>query len=170
MPGKLEFVSEKIDLMNYKIGNFVSWLSFLMVVTTFVIVVMRYVFSEGSILVQEMIMYMFGAVFMFGGAYTYLKGGHVRVDIFFKNRSAKQQALINVFGNLFLLIPMMVAIFYISMPYVIFSWSLLEGSKDAGGLDLVYILKTTIPIFALLMTLQSVSEIIKNYHVFKREA
>jgi len=170
MPGKLEFVSQKIDFMNTKLGNAVAWLCFFMVVTTFVIVVMRYVFSEGSILVQELIMYMFAGVFMLGGSYTYLKGGHVRVDIFFKNRTLQQQALINIFGNMFLLIPTMILIFYVSMPYVIFSWSLLEGSKEAAGLDLVYLLKTTIPMFAVLMSLQAISEIIKNYKEYKKEA
>lgn len=162
MPAFLEKLSKFIDQLNSRVGNTVAWLCFLMVFVTFLIVVMRYAFSVGSIMIQELVIYMFAAVFMLGGAYTYLKGGHVRVDIFFKRKTKIQQAWINVYGNLFLLLPTMMIILYLSFPYVLFSWKFLEGSKEAAGLDLVYLLKTTIPIMTILMSLQAVSEIIKN--------
>ena len=79
-------LSRLIDSLNDKVGNLVSWLCFSMVIVTFGVVVARYAFNEGSIMVQETVIYMYAFVFMLGAGYTYLNEGHVRVDIFFKNR------------------------------------------------------------------------------------
>lgn len=157
-------LSRQIDRLNDKVGNVVSWLCFSMVVVTFGVVVARYAFNEGSIMVQETVIYMYAFVFMLGAGYTYLQEGHVRVDIFFKNRTSKQQAKINILGNLLLLLPTVIAIFWYSYPYVKFSWSLFEGSKEAGGFDYVYILKSAIPALCILLGLQAISEIVKNYN------
>jgi len=157
-------LSRLIDTLNDKVGNLVSWLCFSMVIVTFGVVVARYAFNEGSIMVQETVIYMYAFVFMLGAGYTYLNEGHVRVDIFFKNRTRKQQAKINILGNLLLLLPMVSAIFWYSFPYVKFSWSLFEGSKEAGGFDYVYLLKSAIPALCILLGLQAISEIIKNYN------
>jgi len=157
-------LSRLIDSLNDKVGNLVSWLCFSMVIVTFGVVVARYAFNEGSIMVQETVIYMYAFVFMLGAGYTYLNEGHVRVDIFFKNRTRKQQAKINILGNLLLLLPMVSAIFWYSFPYVKFSWSLFEGSKEAGGFDYVYLLKSAIPALCILLGLQAISEIIKNYN------
>lgn len=157
-----ESLSNFIDKLNTRIGHAVSWLCFFMVVVTFGIVIMRYVFNMGSILIQESVIYMYAFVFMLGAGYTYLVGGHVRVDIFFKRHSKRKQAKIDIGGNIFLLLTTMGTILYLSLPYVMFSWKYLEGSKDAGGLDLVFILKTAIPVMAVLLGLQAISEIIKN--------
>ena len=156
-------LSRLIDSLNTRVGNAVAWLCFTMVVVTFGIVVARYALNAGSILMQETVIYMYAFVFMLGAGFTYLNEGHVRVDIFFKNRTRQQQGWINIVGNLVLLLPVVIAIFWYSYGYVTFSWSLLEGSKEAGGFEYVYILKTAIPAMCILLGLQGVSEIIKNF-------
>ena len=99
---------------------------------------------------------------MLGFTYTHKAGGHVRVDILYQKLSAKRQALVNLFGTLVLLLPMCGFILYSSYEYVAFSWQLKEGSPEPGGLPYVYLLKTLIPISALLLLIQGVAEALRN--------
>lgn len=73
-----------VDLANDRIGKSVAWLAIIMVLIQFIVVVMRYVFGIGSIMMQESIIYLHGMLFMIGAGYTLLHEGHVRVDIFYR--------------------------------------------------------------------------------------
>ena len=147
-----------IDRMNDVIGRSISWLTLLMVIITFLVVVLRYVFSSGWIAMQESIIYMHSIVFMLGVAFTLKQNGHVRVDIFYERMGPRSRAWVDLLGAIFLLIPFCLFIILISWNYVSLSWSLLEGSRDAGGLPAVFLLKTTIPVMAMLLLLQGVAQ------------
>ena len=140
----------------------VSWLLALMVLTMFCIVVLRYGFNIGSIAVQESITYMHGLVFMLAIAHTLRINGHVRVDILYQRWGKKGQAIVNLLGSIFLLLPVCAFITYISWDYVSSSWSYYEGSREAGGLEGVFLLKSLIPLMAFLLFLQGLSEAMKS--------
>ncbi|MCU7885699.1 MAG: TRAP transporter small permease subunit, partial [Candidatus Thiodiazotropha sp. (ex Lucinoma annulata)] len=106
--------------------------------------------------------FMHGALFLIGAAYTLKHEGHVRVDIFYQRYSSKGRAWVDLFGTLFLLLPVCLFIFTISWDYVAQSWSLQEGSREAGGLDGVYLFKSLILIMAGLMLLQGMTMIIRS--------
>lgn len=146
-----------IDRTNALTGQAIAWLTLLMVIVTFLVVVLRYLFNTGWIAMQESITYMHALVFMLGAAYTYQRNGHVRVDIFYQRLSTKARAWIDLFGNLLLLIPFMTFIVYSSWHYVLASWALHEGSREAGGLPGVFLLKSVIPLTAIMLLLQAVS-------------
>lgn len=146
-----------IDALNERVGRFAAWLVLAMVFITFLVVVLRYGFSFGRIAIQESITYLHAFVFMLAGAYTLKHNEHVRVDIFYQDMSIKNKAKVDLFGTLFLLLPFAVFIFWISFDYVHNAWKLLEGSREAGGLPFVYILKTLIPLMAGLLILQAIS-------------
>lgn len=133
-----------------------------MLLATFGVVVMRYGLDLGTQAVQETVIYLHAAVFMLGFAYTLKAGGHVRVDIFYQKLGIKRQALINLVGTLFLLFPMCGFILYSSIDYVAFSWRLNEGSPEPGGLPFVYLMKTLIPVSAVLLLLQGLAELLRN--------
>lgn len=143
-------------------GRAVSWLTLIMVITTFIVVILRYVFDTGWIALQESITYMHAMVFLVGAAYTMQQEAHVRVDIIYSRLSIKTRALIDLLGSLLLLIPMMVFIIWVSYEYVTDSWSVMEGSREAGGLPGVYLLKSFILIMAALLLLQAVVQIIHS--------
>ena len=94
-------------------------------------------------------------------AWTLAAGGHVRVDIFYAHASARTRALVDLFGALLLLMPFMLVLLWLSVPYVARSWAILERSQEASGLPFVYVLKTAIPVFAVLMALQGVAQAIR---------
>ena len=157
----LNTVVKAIDTLNGFIAKLVSWLLVGLVLVTFSIVVLRYLFDIGSIALQESTTYMHGFVFMLAIAYTLKIDGHVRVDIFYQRFGVKGQALVNLFGSLLLLMPVCGYIIFISWDYVSASWSYYEGSREAGGIDAVFLLKSTIPAMAGLLFLQGIAEALK---------
>ena len=158
----LSKISSLIDLINRKLGEWVSYFTFLMAAITFVIVVLRYGFNLGWIAMQESVTYLHAAVFLVGCAYTLQHDGHVRVDVFYRRFSQKRKSITNLLGSLFLLLPVMVFITVVSWHYVIESWETLEGSMESGGLPFLYILKSFILLFSFTMLMQGMSEVIKQ--------
>jgi TRAP-type mannitol/chloroaromatic compound transport system permease small subunit len=154
----MQKIIQTIDHINDVIGRSISWLTVVMVIVTFLIVVLRYVFSIGSIAMQESVIYLHSIVFMLGAAYTLKRNAHVRVDIFYEKMSPRSKAWVDLLGAVLLLVPFCIFIIYISWNYVSLSWSLLESSRDAGGLPAVFLLKTTIPVMAMLVMLQGIAQ------------
>ncbi|MEQ8745655.1 TRAP transporter small permease subunit [Pyruvatibacter sp.] len=146
-----------IDALNERIGRTVAWLALIMVLVQFIIVVQRYVFGIGSIWMQESIVYMHGFLFMLAAGYTLLHNGHVRVDVFYRQATPHRKALTDLCGTVFFLMPVCVAIIWLAWPYVSNSWAIFEGSKETSGIHGVFLLKSVIIVFAVLMILQGVS-------------
>lgn len=154
-------IADRIDAINDLIGRGVSWLTLFMALVMFVTVVLRYVFNMGWIWMQESVVFMHGFVFMLAGGYTLLAEEHVRIDIFYRPMSERKKAIVNLVGIVFLLFPTCFVIFYYGYPYVSDSWSVHEGSMEAGGLPGVFILKTSILVFPVLVGLQGVAKFIR---------
>ena len=163
----MQSLANKLERFIAFTGRAVSWLSLLMVLVTFVVVVMRYLFDAGSIAMQESVAYMHAVLFLVGAAWTLQQDAHVRVDIFYSRWSPRTQAWVDLFGTLLLLLPVMLFISYISWQYIIDSWQVHEGSREAGGLPGVYILKSFILVMTTLLVLQAVANLLKAIHVIK---
>ncbi|PCJ89308.1 MAG: C4-dicarboxylate ABC transporter permease [Thiotrichaceae bacterium] len=146
-------------------GRTVSWLSLLLVLVMFLVVVLRYVFDSGSIALQETTTYLHASVFLIGMAYTLQQDAHVRVDIFYSTFSKEKKAWVDLFGALFLLLPFMLFTSWVSWSYVLNSWSVLESSREAGGLPGVFLLKSLILVMTLLLSLQALTQIARNIKV-----
>lgn len=143
-------------------GRTVSWCSLFLVLITFLVVVMRYLFDSGSIAMQETSSYLHASIFLIGMAYTMQQNAHVRVDIFYARFSAQAKAWIDLFGATFLLLPFMLFISWISWEYIADSWSVMEGSREAGGLPGVFLLKSLILVMTGLLSLQAFAQIGRN--------
>lgn len=151
-----------IDRLNHSIGRSAAWLALAMVLVQFTVVVMRYVFGIGSIMMQEAIVYMHGVLFMMAAADTLLQDEHVRVDIFYARMTAARKALVDMLGSVFFILPFACLIAYVSLDYVSIAWSVREGSRETSGIPAIYLLKTVILVFAVQIGLQAISNIIKN--------
>ncbi len=137
------------------------WLALAMVLVQFFVVVARYVFGLSDVAVNESVLYMHATLFMLGAGYTLLVNGHVRVDIFYNQFGPTGRRRIDLLGHLLLLMPTMCAILYWSWPAVSNSWGILEGPISVGGIKAVFLLKTLIPAFCILLLLQSASEVLR---------
>lgn len=142
-------------------GRVVSWCVLAMVLLTFLVVVLRYVFDSGWIALQESVTYLHSLVFLLGAAYTLKHDAHVRVDIFYSRFSERTKAWVELLGHLFILIPVMLFIVWISWPYISDAWAVKESSRDAGGLPGVYLLKSLILLMAGLLIIQALVLILR---------
>ena len=157
----MEKLANGIDAFNIRVAGLVRWLALFMVLMQFAIVVGRYAFGLNSIALQESVLYMHATLFMLGAGYTLLVDQHVRVDVFFAKASPETQRRIDTFGHLFFLLPSMSALLYWSWPSVRNSWKILEGTLSVGGIEAVFLMKSLIPAFCILVMLQSVSLLIR---------
>ncbi|WP_321344726.1 TRAP transporter small permease subunit [Breoghania sp.] len=151
-----------IDRVNSTVGRAIAWAMPLMVIIQVAVVLMRYVFGLGSIWMQESIVYLHAATFMLAGAYTLSVDAHVRVDIFYREARPRVRALVDTVGAAFFLVPMCFVILDYAWPYVVRSWSILEGSRETSGIQGVFLLKTLILVFAALMALQAVAIVLRG--------
>lgn len=154
-------IADAIDWTNDRIGRAVWWLAVALVLVQFAVVVLRYVFSTSFVAMQESVVYVHATLFMLGIAYTLLHDGHVRVDVFYSGWSPRRRALVDLLGALVAVIPFCVLVLWVCWPYVAQSWRTREGSMAYGGIPFTYLLKTLIPVFAVLLLLQGVSVAIR---------
>ena len=154
-----------IDGFSEATGKLVAWLALFMVLLQFTIVLMRYVFGIGSIFMQEGMIYLHASLFMLAAAYTLKHNGHVRVDVFYRTASPRRKAWTNLIGTLVLLWPFCFVVVQTSLPYVLDAWAIREGSKETSGIQAVYLLKTLIPVFAVLVALQGLAIIAHSLRV-----
>ena len=133
-----------------------------MVLVTCTVVVMRYGLDMGSVLLQDVVLYLHGGLFLLGSAFALKRGAHVRVDIFYRSFSDVKKAWVDFLGNVIFLQPVCWMIFFYSWGYVEFSWRILEVSPEPDGLPFVYIQKSLLIALAILLGLQSLSEIFKS--------
>ena len=150
-------------------GRTVSWLSLLLVLVTFIVVILRYVFDSGSIALQETTTYFHATIFLVGMAYTLQQDAHVRVDIFYSRFSKMGQAWVDLCGALFLLLPFMLFVSWISWEYILDSWAVMEGSREAGGLPGVFLLKSLILVMTALLSLQALTQVARNIETILKQ-
>ena len=157
-------VINAIDTINEGIGRFASWLVLAMVLLICYDVMMRYVFQQGSIALQELEWHLFALVFLLGSAYTLKHDDHVRVDLIYKSRfvSEKQRHLITIIGTLLFLIPFCLLIMITSWSFIENAFYYQEGSPDPGGLPYRFILKSSIFIGFSLLLLQGIAEALRS--------
>ncbi|MBF0241380.1 MAG: TRAP transporter small permease subunit [Desulfamplus sp.] len=158
----LKYYIKIMDAFSEKIGVVVSWLSTALVISVFYDVIMRYVFKNGSIAIQELQWHIFSVIFLLGAAYTLKQNGHVRVDILYIKFSKKTKAWIDFLCTFIFLIPFCIVIIYSTKMFIMGSWAVREISPDPGGLPFRYVLKAMIPVGFVLLILQGISEGFKN--------
>ncbi|REJ67160.1 MAG: permease [Proteobacteria bacterium] len=154
--------AQTINNANRAIGSGVAFASIAMALITTGVVILRYGFEQGAIAAQESVLYLHGAVFMLGAAPTLLTDKHVRVDVFYRNFSQRQQTWVNTLGHTLFTTPICLLIIFGSWDYVAESWSIMESSPEPGGIPAVFLLKTLIPAMAVLLLLQAISAIVSG--------
>ena len=147
-------MTNKLAYLQTKLGLAVSWLTLLLVLMTFAVVVLRYAFNLGWVAMQESLTYIHVLIFMGGMAYTLQQDEHVRVDIFYHKLSTKKQAWVDVIGSVISLLPICAMIGWLSWEYVTSAWAIKESSIESAGIPYLYLLKTVIPVMAFLLAVQ----------------
>jgi len=166
---KLKKIIFAIENITIKVGKTISWLILLMTLTAFSVAMLRYFFNIGFVWMQESYIWMHGLVFLLGSTYTLLEDKHVRVDIFYRNFSEKYKAYLNIFFSIFFIFPFIFIISKYSIPYILKSWISLEKSREAGGLQFLYLYKTSIILFCFFLFIQTIALILRCVLVISKK-
>ena len=159
-----------LDRISELTGHSVAWLTLLMVILTFLIVVLRYGFDSGWIALQESVNWLHACVFMLGASYALKRDSHVRVDIFYQKFSSRGRALVDLLGSLLLLLPVCLFIFLASWEYVLGAWEIGEASAETGGLPALYLLKSLLLIMPVLLILQALAHSLRAWQILRSPA
>ena len=150
-----------IDAVSLFLGRTLAWLTLAMVLVMSSVVFMRYGLGRGSILLQDLVTYLYAAVFLLGAAYALRQDAHVRVDIIYRKRSPTWQAWINLSGTLIFLLPFCVFVIWSSWDYVAVSWRIREAAAEPDAIPAVFLLKSLIPAMAATLAMQGVAEALR---------
>lgn len=158
----IAFLVRAINALNWLVGNIFSWLSLAIVVVCFTVVVQRYVFSVSILWMRDLYIWLNGAMFTAVAGFALMRNDHVRVDIFYRPASIRRKAIVDLIGVVFFLLPFCILVMVYAWPYVARSWRIYEGSANVGGMPGLYILKTFIPGFAVLVALQGIAMALRS--------
>ena len=153
----------KIDRITAAIGKLSAILLLLLLLNVFYDVIMRYLFNDVSIGMQELEWHLYATLFLLGISYTLSQNGHVRVDVIYNQLSPRRQAMIDIGGTLLLLIPFALLISWYGVGFVADSYQLGEGSGDPGGLPHRWVIKAMIPLSFLLLILSSIGFMLRAW-------
>lgn len=151
-----------ISGLNILVGKVFSWLSLAIVIVCFTVVVQRYVFSVSYVWMQDLYVWLNGALFTAVAGFALFRDDHVRVDIFYRPASLRTKAIIDLIGVLVFLLPFIWVVYAYSTPFVTRAWGYHEGSANVGGMPGLYILKTFILAFAALVGLQGIAMALRS--------
>ncbi len=146
-----------VDRLNGGLGNIVASLALGLVLLQFAIVLLRSVFGIGSVILSDLTIWLHGLLFLLGSAAVLMRDGHVRIDIWRRSASPRGKAYGDLLGAVCFLIPLSATVFWIGLDYAGAAWRVLEGARDTGGLPGVFLLKSAIPLFALLIGFQGIA-------------
>ena len=157
-------LARKIDAFQERVGRGVSWLMLAMVLVVFGDVLSRYLFNRSSVFVQEAEWHLFGLVYLLAAGYTMLYDEHIRIDILYAKWPLRRKAAMDFTLLLLMFFPSAIMILVTTWPFVVHSIQVNEGSPDPGGIPFRWAYKSAILVGFLLLMLQAVSQLIKNFY------
>lgn len=158
----LAVIIRAISALNRAIGEVFSWLALVCVLACFTVVVQRYFFNVSTLWLQDFYVWVSGAMFTAVAGFALLRDDHVRVDIFYRPASVKRKAIADLFGVFAFLLPFMYIVIQYGLPAVRRSWGFYEASGNIGGMPGLYILKSFIILFAVLVGLQGIAMALRS--------
>ncbi len=151
-----------INMLNRLVGNVFAWCALGIVLVCFWVVIERYFLGITRLYLQDLYVWLNGAMFTALAGFALYRNDHVRVDIFFRPASEKRKALFDLIGVVLFLLPFMYVVWIYCLPFVQRSWRLFEGSANIGGMPGLFILKTFLLVFAGLVALQGIAMMIRS--------
>jgi TRAP-type mannitol/chloroaromatic compound transport system permease small subunit len=164
---KIEELICKISALTGKVS---ALFLLLLLLNVFYDVILRYLFNDVSIGMQELEWHLYASIFLLGISYTLTLDGHVRVDVFYENFSPQRQALVNGVGTILFIIPFALLISWYGVQFAWDSYQLGESSGDPGGLPYRWIIKAMIPLSSVLLIISSTGSLLRSWQTLnKRE-
>ncbi|GKY86363.1 TRAP transporter small permease subunit [Sinisalibacter aestuarii] len=156
-----------INGLNTLVGKAFAWLALGIVLVCFWVVVERYLFTTTKLWMQDLYVWLNGAMFTAVAGFALMRDDHVRVDIFYRPASDRWKAAADLIGALVFLLPFVAIVISYGLPFVQRSWRFMESSANVGGMPGLYVLKSFIIVFAVLIGLQAVAMISRSVLILR---
>lgn len=153
----LAVLVRSISAINWLVGQVLSWLALACVLVCFTVVVQRYAFNASTLWMQDLYVWLGGAMFTGVAGFALMRNDHVRVDVFYRPAPIRRKAIADLIGVFLFLLPYVYVVWTYGFPAVARSWGYHEGSANIGGMPGLFILKTFILVFAVLVGLQGLA-------------
>jgi TRAP-type mannitol/chloroaromatic compound transport system permease small subunit len=163
--GDLQQLAQAVRLIsgvNRVVGQVFAWLALGIVVVCFIVVVQRYLFHTTQLWMQDLYVWLSGVMFTAVAGFALLRNDHVRVDIFYASWGTRGKAIADLIGVVIFLLPFITVILFYGLPYVQRSWRLFEGSQNVGGMPGLFVLKSFVIVFCVLVGLQGLAWIFRS--------
>lgn len=156
----MQEIIRKIDTLTEFIGKLTAVVLILLSVLIIYDALARYLFSTGSLMLQELEWHLFDLIILFSVSYTLKHDKHVRVDLFYMKMSEKNQKRVNKLGLILMVMPFSLLMIYVGLSFVEMSFFQMDGSANAGGLPLRFIVKGLISLGFIFLLLQAISQLL----------
>ena len=153
-----------IDAFSEWSGKTVAWLILPLVFSLTYEGIARYLFNAPTLWAYDVSYMMYGALFMLGAHYTLLKGAHIRTDMLWEKFSPRKKGTIDAIAYIFFFFPAMILLFYASVDEAWASFKMGELSEQTAWRPLLWPFKGVVPLTALLLLIQGVSELLKSLY------
>jgi len=156
--------SQRIDRVADRVGRAISYIWLILLGIIMVNVLMRYVFNEGRIEMEELQWHLYSIGFLLGLGYAYQADAHIRVDVLHERLGHRTKAWIELYGILLLLLPFIALVLIYSIPFVASSYAVAEVSASPGGLPLRWLIKAVLPLAFFLLLMTVIARTIRVWH------
>ncbi len=157
----------KIDRLILGIGRYSSSLNVILIAVIIIQVVLRYVFGLGLVQLEELQWHLYAVNVIFGLSYCQAADSHIRLDLVHDKLSKRTQEKIEIFGIIFLLMPLIYVIFYHSVDFLWEAIRTNERSDSPVGLCCRWLPKGLIPLAMIMFFASSVARVVKAFHYLR---
>lgn len=157
-----------LDGIVKRFGEWLAWLNILLVLIIIIQVVLRYVFNNGLVYLEELQWHLFGALIMFGIGYGITTDSHIRLDIFHRKMGPRTKGIIEILGILLLLFPLVFVLFIHGIDFAESSYRVAEASESPLGLPHRWIIKSVIPVSMFYVAIAALSRLIQAFISLKQ--
>ena len=152
-----------IDETIRHIGEYFSWLNAILVVVIILQVVLRYVFGQGLVVLEELQWHLYGVGIMLGLSYCVVTDSHIRLDLLYDRFPQRGKEQVELFGNLVLLLPIVAIILLHGWPFLVESWRVGESSDSPIGICCRYVIKSFLLIGFGLLGVAALSKTMRSF-------
>lgn len=153
--------SRVLDRFLGRVGEAASWLWLAVIAVILVSVIARYVFSEGSVMMEEIQWHISSIAWLIGLSYAFVHDSHVRVDVIHERLTPRRQAWIELLGLLVLALPFLLIGIYMGWPYFYESYLQGEVAQSPAGLPYRWAMKFFMPLAFALLVVAAVSRLLR---------
>jgi TRAP-type mannitol/chloroaromatic compound transport system permease small subunit len=167
LPPALMSLIRVIDTISDWSGTVVCWLIIPLVGSLTYEVFARYLFGAPTEWAYDVSYMLYGALFMLGAGYALYRGGHIRTDMLYQNWSPQRQGAVDAVCYLFLFFPAMLFLLWMGGQEAWHAWEIGERSDQSPWRPILYPFKAVIPVTALMLLVQGVSEFLKSVYAMR---